>query len=71
MISINNYHVFCFFNETKGLTAINLCSMLDINYKTALLLEVKRRILMSLSNSNKRLGSYFYEATVFNIGEKS
>lgn len=45
--------------------------MLDINYKTALLLEVKRRILMSLSNSNKRLGSYFYEATVFNIGEKS
>lgn len=43
--------IFLFFNENKGYTAVDLCSAIDVNYKTALLLETKCRILMSLSNS--------------------
>ena len=45
--------------------------MLDVNYKSALLLETKCRILMSLSHSDKLLESHFYEADVFNVGAKS
>ena len=52
--------VFLFFNENKGISAIELCSILDVNYKTALLLESNCRILMSLSNSDKRLNSLFF-----------
>ena len=63
--------IFLFFNENKGISAIELCSILGVNYKTALLLESKYRILMSLSNSDKLLNSLFYEADVFNIGAKS
>ena len=63
--------IFLFFNENKGISAVDLCSILDVNYKTALLLENKCRILMSLSNSDKLLNSLFYEADVFNIGAKS
>ena len=63
--------IFLFFNENKRINAINLCSILDVNYKTALLLESKCRIIMSLSNSDKMLNSLFYEADVFNIGAKS
>ena len=63
--------IFIFFNENKGISAISLCSILDINYKTALLLESKCRILMSLSISDEMLNSLFYEADVFNIGAKS
>ena len=63
--------IFLFFNENKGISAIELCSILDVNYKTALLLESKCRILMSLSNSDKMLNSLFYKADVFNIGAKS
>ena len=37
--------VFLFLNENKGISAINLCSILDVNHKTALLLENKCRIL--------------------------
>lgn len=51
--------IFLFFNENKGISAIELCSILDVNYKTALLLESKCRILMSLSNSDKLLNSLF------------
>ena len=60
-----------FLYGNKGISAINLCSILDVNYKTALLLESKCRILMSLSISDKLLNSLFYEADVFNIGAKS
>lgn len=63
--------IFLFFNENKGISAITLMSHLDINYKSALLLETKCRILMSLSNSQKLLESSFYEADVFNVGSKS
>ena len=58
-----------FFNENKGISAIDLCSILDVSYKTVLLLGTKCRILMSQSNSNKLLNSLFYEA--FNNGAKS
>lgn len=50
---------------------MNLCSMLDVNYKTALLLKTKCRILMSSSNSEKILDSLFYKADIFNIGATS
>ena len=63
--------IFLFFNENKGISAISSCSILDVNYKTSLLLESKCRILMSLSNSDKLLNSFFYEADVFNIRGKS
>lgn len=46
-----------FFNENKGISAIALCSILDVNYKTAFLLESKCRILMSLSNLDKLLNN--------------
>lgn len=49
--------IFLFFNENSRICTIDLCSILDINYKTALLLESKCRILMSLSNLDKLLNS--------------
>lgn len=60
-----------FFNDNKGHTAVSLASELDINYKSALLLENKCRILMSMSNSEYLLESQFYEADVFYIGAES
>lgn len=63
--------IFLFFSDNKGFSAVELCSILDVNYKTALLLETKCRILMSLSNADKLLESHFYEADVFNVGAKS
>lgn len=63
--------IFLFFNENKGISAIDLCSYLDVNYKTALLLETKCRILMSISNSRQLMESQFYEADIFHIGSKS
>ena len=59
-----------FFHENKGISAITLMSHLDVNYKSALLLEIKCRILMSLSNSQKLLESSFYEADVFYVGSR-
>ena len=61
--------IFLFFNENKGISAVDLCSILDVNYKTALLLENKCRILMSLSNSDKLLNSLFYEADVLILAQ--
>ena len=44
---------------------------LDVNYKTALLLCRKCRILMAQSNSDKILDSMFYEADIAYIGASS
>lgn len=63
--------VYLFFTSTKGISAIELASELDINYKTALLLARKCRILMANSNSMKVLDSMFYEADTAYIGSKS
>lgn len=60
-----------FFTSTKGVSAIELASALDVNYKTALLLARKCRILMAKSNSNRTLDSLFYEADTAYIGAKS
>ena len=63
--------MYLFFTANKGLSAIELANELEINYKTALLLCRKCRILMSQSNSEKILDSFFYEADVAYIGSKS
>ena len=63
--------MFLFFTANKGISAIELASELDINYKTALLLARKCRILMAESCSEKILDSMFYEADVSYIGSKS
>ncbi len=63
--------MYIFFTSNKGVSAIELASELDVNYKTALLLARKCRILMAQSCSEKMLDSLFYEADVAYIGSKS
>ena len=63
--------IFLFFTSNKGVTGIEISSALDINYKSALLLIRKCRILMSQSNSEKVLDSMFYEADASYIGSVS
>ncbi|WP_285815953.1 hypothetical protein [Thomasclavelia cocleata] len=46
-------------------------SHIDVNYKSALLLETKCRILMSLSNLQKLIEDSFFEADIFNESSKS
>lgn len=63
--------LYLFFSNNKGVPATELRTQLHINYKTALLLCNKCRVLMSLSNSKKKLDSMFYEADTIYIGAKS
>lgn len=63
--------MYLFFVSNKGISAIELASQLDVNYKTALLLARKCRILMAQSNSEQILDSMFYEADTAYIGAKS
>lgn len=63
--------LFLFFTANKGISAIEMANHLDVNYKTALLLCRKCRILMASSNSERILDSMFYEADVVYIGSKS
>lgn len=63
--------LYLFFTSTKGVSAIELASELDVNYKTALLLARKCRILMANSNSMQVLDAMFYEADTAYIGSKS
>ena len=63
--------LFLFFNSNKGISAMDMRSYLDVNYKTALLLCRKCRILMAESNSDKILDSMFYEADTAYIGASS
>ena len=65
------FAMFLFFSSNKGVSAIELASSLDVNYKTALLLCRKCRILMAQSGSEKVLDSLFYEADAAYIGAKS
>ena len=60
-----------FFNSSKGISAIELASELNVNYKTALLLSRKCRLLMAKSNSENLLDSMFYESDTAYIGSKS
>lgn len=63
--------LFLFFTSNKGISAVEMRNNLDVNYKTALLLCQKCRILMAESNSEKILDSMFYEADTVYIGSKS
>lgn len=56
------------FSSNKGISAIELSTKLDINYKSALRLNKKCRILMSESNGRHQLDAHFYEADVAYIG---
>ena len=56
--------MYLFFTVNKGLSAIELANELEINYKTAPLLYRKCRILMSQSNSEKILDSFFMKQTL-------
>lgn len=63
--------MYLFFTANKGISAVEMASMFDVNYKTALRLCKKCRILMAQSNSQKILDSMFYESDVVYIGAKS
>ncbi len=63
--------IFMFFTNNKGVTGIEISTALDINYKSALLLIRKCRVLMAQSNSEKVLNSKFYEADTSYIGSVS
>lgn len=63
--------LYLFFTANKGKSAVELASELDINYKTALRLSRRCRVLMEQSNSEKKLNSMFYECDVANIGTVS
>lgn len=63
--------IFLFFNSTKGISGKEMQYQLGVNYKTALLLCRKCRILMAKSTSDKVLDSMFYESDVAYIGAKS
>ena len=63
--------LFLFFVNNKGISAVEMRSHLDVNYKTALLLARKCRILMRDSNNAKMLDSLFYESDTSYIGAPS
>lgn len=63
--------LYMFFSSNKGISAVEMRTYLDVNYKTALLLCRKCRILMAQSNSERILDSMFYEADTSYIGSKS
>ena len=62
--------MYLFFTANKGLSAIELANELEINYKTALLLYRKCRILMSQSNNEKILDSFFMKQTLLIQAQK-
>lgn len=62
--------LFIFFVHNKGVTAIEMRSHLDVNYKTACLFNNKCRMLMSMDEGQKLLDSAFYEADILEIGGK-
>ncbi len=62
--------LYIFFTANKGVSAVELASTLDVNYKTALLLARKCRVLMTESNSSHTIDSMFYEADTAHIGAK-
>ena len=63
--------LYLFFSANQGCSAIDMASKLDVNYKTALKLCRKCRLLMTLSNSEKILDSLFYEADTVYLGAKT
>ena len=60
--------LFLFFVNSNGISAIELHSHLNVNYKTALLLARECRILMNDSNNTHKLEPLFYESDTTYIG---
>ena len=63
--------LYLFFSANKGCLAVEMASQLGVNYKTALKLCRKYRILMILSNSENILDNMYYEADTIYIGAKT
>ena len=63
--------LYLFFSTNKGISAIEMSNHLNVNYKTALKLCRKCRALMAISNSEKILNSFYYEADTIYIGAKT
>lgn len=63
--------LFLFFSSNKGISAMEMRSQLNVNYKTALLLCRKCRILMKQVNDSEIMDAMFYEADTAYIGAKS
>lgn len=63
--------IYLFTSSNKGLSAIELASYLDVNYKTALLINRKLRCTMVLNNTKHKLDTLFYEADVSYFGASS
>lgn len=51
------FEMFLFFTSNKGISIVEMRSHLNVNYKTALLLCRKCRVLMAESNADKILDS--------------
>lgn len=63
--------LYLFFTSNNGCSAIEMASQLDVNYKKALKLCRKCRVLMTLSNNEKTLDNLFYEADTLYIGART
>lgn len=63
--------MYLFFTANKGVAAVEMASTLDVNYKIALRLCKKCRILIAQSNHQKILDSMFYESDDVYIGAKN
>lgn len=63
--------IFLIFTSKNGISSEDLAEELEVNYKTACLLNTKCRILMRESNCEKTLDSMFYESDVAYIGSPS
>lgn len=62
------YGIFLIFTDKRNISSLELAEELNVNYKTACLLQSKCRILMRNSNTEQALDSSFYESDVAYIG---
>lgn len=62
--------LYLFFSSNKGMSAVEMRSYLNVNYKTACLLCRKCRILMQDEETTYKLNSLFYEADGAFIGSR-
>lgn len=67
-LNILLYGLFLVFTSKRSISGLELAEELKVNYKTALLLQSKCRILMRNANTEKTMDSHFYESDVAYIG---
>ena len=65
------YGIFLIYADKRSISSLELTEELNVNYKTACLLQTKCRLLMRSSNTKQMLDSSFYESDVVYIGAKS